>query len=333
MTRTAAPTRRRVLGILGAAAGLALPGSAGAEEAPLVTWRGPVLGALGQITLHHPDRAAAERLIAASVAEIRRLEAMFSLWRADSLISELNRRGVLAAPPPEMLDLLARARAAHAATGGAFDPTVQPLWTLHAAHFSTPGADPAGPGAAALEAALGRVGLPHLEVSRDRIVFARKGMALTLNGIAQGYLTDRVAALLRAGGVAQTLVDLGEARALGTHPAGRPWHAALADPEAPGRRWGEVDLTDRALASSGDAGFVFDPAGRFTHLMDPRSGRSPRLHRAVAVLAPEAALADALSTGFALMPEAAITAALRGLKGVEAHLLRHDGSAVRLAAG
>ena len=217
-------------------------------------------------------------------------------------------------------------------TGGAFDPTVQPLWALHAAHFGAPGADPAGPPEAALEAVLARIGHRYLRVSPDRVAFARRGMALTLNGIAQGYVTDRVVALLRAGGVAHTLVDLGEARALGAHPSGRAWRAALDDPEAPGRAWGEVELTDRALATSGDAGFVFDPAGRSTHLLDPRSGRSPRLHRAVSVLASEAALADGLSTGFALMPEDAIAAALTDLPGVEARLLRHDGSSARLGA-
>ena len=143
---------------------------------------------------------------------------------------------------------------------------------------------------------------------------------------------DRVVALLRAGGVERTLVDLGEARALGAHPSGRPWRAALGDPEAPGATWGEVDLTDRALASSGDFGFVFDHTGRFTHLLDPRSGRSPRLHRAVSVLAPEATLADGLSTGFALMTEDAISEALLGLDGVEVCLQRHDGSVARFGA-
>jgi thiamine biosynthesis lipoprotein len=325
-------SRRRTLGILAAAPGLALPG-AGAADALLVTWTGPVLGAPGRITLHHPDRAAAEHLVAAALAEVRRLEALFSLWRADSLLSQLNRRGVLVAPPPEMVELLARALEVAAATGGAFDPTVQPLWTLHAAHFGARGADPAGPSAAAIEAALARVGHRGLRVSADRVVLARRGMALTLNGIAQGYITDRVVALLRAGGVARTLVDLGEARSLGAHPSGRPWRAALEDPEAPGQSWDEVELTDRALATSGDAGFVFDAAGRFTHLLDPRSGRSPRLHRAVSVLAPEATLADALSTAFALMPEAAIAEVLSGVPGVEARLLRHDGTAVRMGAG
>jgi thiamine biosynthesis lipoprotein len=334
MTDSQTPSRRRVLGILAAAAGLPLPGAAGARaEAPLVTWQGPVLGTVGSIALHHPDRAAAEHLVERSLAEIRRLESLFSLWRPDSLLSELNRRGVLVAPPPDMLRLLGVARQAAALTGGLFDPTVQPLWALYRDHFSGPDADPEGPPPEALERALAQVGLHHLLVAPDRILLARRRMALTLNGIAQGYITDRVVELLRAGGIAQTLVDLGEARALGAHPAGRPWRAALEDPTRPGRFWGRVELADQALATSGDGGFVFDRAGRFTHLLDPRSGRSPRLHRAVSVLAPEAALADALSTAFALMPEAAIAGTLQGLPGVQAHLLRADGTSALLHAG
>jgi thiamine biosynthesis lipoprotein len=328
--------RRRVLGILAAASGLPLPGRAATSpraEASLVTWRGPVLGGVGSIALHHPDRAAAERLIARALAEIRRAEALFSLWRADSLLSELNRRGVLVAPPAEMPRLLAEAQRVSALTGGVFDVTVQPLWRLYRNHFATPGADPEGPPRPALEAALALVGHRHLLVARDRVALARRGMAVTLNGIAQGHVTDRVVAVLRAGGVEHTLVDLGEARALGTHPAGRPWRAALEDPEVPERPWGRLDLIDRALASSGDAGFVFDAAGRFTHLLDPRSGCSPRLHRAVAVTAPQATLADALSTAFALMPEPAIAAALGALPGVEAHLLRPGGTTAQLRGG
>ena len=333
MTMRQAPSRRRVLGILAATAGLSLPGAAAArDETPLVTWRGPVLGAVGSIALHHPDRAEAERLVARSLAEIRRLEALFSLWRADSQLSELNRRGVLVAPPPDMVRLLSEALRVANLTGGMFDPTVQPLWHLYQSHFEAAGADPNGPAQGAVDEALSRVSHRHLRVAPDRILLARRGMALTLNGIAQGYLTDRVVDLLRAGGVAQTLVDLGEARAVGTHPSGRPWRATLDDPSAPGHIWGRLDLTDRALATSGDGGFVFDAAGRFTHLLDPQSGRSPRLHHAVSVLAPDATAADALSTAFALMPEPAIAAMLRRLPGVEAHLLRSDGTTVLLHA-
>ena len=120
-----------------------------------------------------------------------------------------------------------------ALTEGTFDPTVQPLWTLYSGHFSRPDAGPAGPHPDALNAALDRVSHRHLLVGRDRIAFARRGMALTLNGIAPGYVTDRIVDLLRAEGIDRTLVDMGESRAIGTRPDGRPWDVAVADPDEP----------------------------------------------------------------------------------------------------
>ncbi len=281
-------TRRRALGLLAAAAGLPLAVRASRATAEVVTWHGRALGAPATLILHHPDRAAAERLIAACVAELDRLESVLSLYRPDSALSELNRAGALAAPPPELVAILADCRRFHALTAGAFDPTVQPLWRLYAEHFQA-GGGAEGPSPAARAAALARVGLGAVHASRDRVAFARPGMALTLNGIAQGWITDRVVDHLRAGGVTSTLVDMGEIRGLGG-----PWRVGVDGGDA------SIALTDRAIATSAPRGFAFDPAGRFTHIIDPRTGATPARFARVTVTAQTAAEADALSTGLAL---------------------------------
>ena len=142
--------RRRVLRVLACGLG----GAALAREAaaaPVLTWTGAALGAEAQIRLRHADRARAMRALAAVLAEIERLEGEFSLHRADSAISRLNRDGRLARPSLDMRHLLLRAVHFGEITGGAFDVTVQPLWQLLAAHFAAPGADPAGPPAAAAD--------------------------------------------------------------------------------------------------------------------------------------------------------------------------------------
>ena len=286
-------TRRRALGLLAAAAGLPLVLRAGRATAEVVTWHGRALGAPATLVLHHPDRAAAERLVAACVVELDRLESILSLYRPDSALSELNRAGALVAPPPELVAILADCRRFHAATAGAFDPTVQPLWRLYATHFQG-GGGAEGPAPAALDAALSRVGLDAVHASPDRIALTRPGMALTLNGIGQGWITDRVADRLRAAGVTSTLVDMGEIRGVGP----RPWQVAIAGTDA------VVPLTDRAIATSAPRGFAFDPAGRFTHIIDPRNGATPARFSRITVTAPTAAEADALSTGFALTADA-----------------------------
>jgi thiamine biosynthesis lipoprotein len=328
-------TRRRFIGISAAAAGLGLLPfwRAAQAEAPVATWRGVALGAVASLQVHHPDRATAEKLVQHSVDELRRLEAVFSLYREDSALAVLNRRGVLESPPAEMVELLGHARRFAGLTGGMFDPTVQPLWTLYTGHFSQPDADPDGPPPDAVAAALAKVGHAGLLVSRDRIALAHRGMALTLNGIAQGYIADRVVALLRAGGVAHSLVDMGESRALGSRPDGQPWQVGISDPHRPERITSTLPLAGgQAVATSGGYGFRFDAAGRFNHLLDPKTGRSAHRYGSITVLMPTATAADALSTAFSLMPEDAIQAALKELGEGQAHITAADGQRLVLSA-
>lgn len=319
-------TRRRFIGISAAAAGLALlPFGGGARaEAHSVVWRGRALGAPAELILHHPDRAQAKRLVGRAAAEIARLERIFSLYLPDSALSELNRLGALAVPPPELVALLENSRAAWELSGGAFDPTVQPLWLLHARHFSTPGANPAGPARKKVEGALDLVGFGRVAFDPSRIAFARRGMALTLNGIAQGFITDRIVELLRAGGVANTLVDVGEIRALGPHADGTPWRVGIAGSAT------TLNLADRAVATSSGSGFRFAGPGSPCHLIDPLSGASAGRYDSVTVLAPDAATADALSTAFSFMAPDRIAGLLASLPGVEVHLLAQDGRHLRL---
>jgi FAD:protein FMN transferase len=164
-------SRRRMIRISAAAASLALLSlerPARSDTASLVTWRGTALGALASICVHHASRGEAERSIRRALAEARRLERIFSLYRDDSALVALNARGALEAPPPELVELLTGCRKYAGLTDNAFDPTVQPLWQLFAAHFSQADADPAGPPQAALEDALDRVGHQHLIFDRDR---------------------------------------------------------------------------------------------------------------------------------------------------------------------
>lgn len=286
--------RRRFLAISAAAASVA--GRASAAPVTPTVWRGQALGAMATIILSHPDPAAAKRLLAACTSEVARLERIFSLYRADSAVSRLNRAGALDIPPLELVDLLSRCATFSALTDGTFDVTVQPLFRRYADHFALVNPDPAGP---RVDDVLGLVDWRRVEVASDRIALTRKGMAVTLNGIAQGFITDRIADLLRAQGMTDVLVDLGELRALGRHPDGRPWGVGIrgrVDEAA-------VELADRALAVSAGSGSPFEASGRLNHLLDPATGRCADPARTVVVQAPEATTADALATAFALMPE------------------------------
>ena len=320
-------SRRRLIGVTAAAAGLSLLplGRAARAEAHLVTWQGQAIGAVARLQVHHHDRAAAERLIERSLAEVRRLEQVFSLYRDDSALSTLNRHGMLVAPPAELVALLSECRRYADLTDGAFDPTVQPLWTLYRDHFSRPDADPHGPPATALRNTLERIGFDQVAFDANRITLPRRGMGLTLNGIAQGYVTDRIVDILRAAGIGSSLVDMGEPRAMGSHPSGTPWRVGIADPDHPEQVDETLETVNQAVATSGGYGFRFDRDGRFNHLLDPRTGASAHRYRSVTVIMQTAAAADALSTAFSLLPADGIASTLRKVGG-EVRLVTADGA-------
>jgi FAD:protein FMN transferase len=321
-------TRRRFLAISAAAGGLPLLpiALAPARAAPLLrVWSGTALGCDATLQIHHPDPAAADRLIAASLAEVARLERIMSLYRPESALCRLNRDGVLDDPPFDLVRVLSEARDFSRLSGGAFDVTVQPLWNLYAGHFSRPDASPDGPSPGALAEAVARVGQEALEVDPARLRFARPGMGVTLNGIGQGYITDRVVELLRAGGVEHALVDMGKIRAIGGHPSGGPWWVGLEDPRSLGTIAEHIPLVDRAVGTAGGYGTLFDAAGRFNHIFEPWSGRTSWRWLSVSVESASATEANALSNAFALMPEEATAAVVRSL-GVTAHFVHPDGT-------
>lgn len=292
-------TRRR---FLLAAAACALP--AAARAATLLSgtqeWTGIALGAEVRIVLVGASPQQAARSFAKVQQTLAMVEAHFSLYR-DSALTRLNRMGTLCHPAPAMLDVFHLADAVHKVTGGLFDPTIQPLWLAIAT-----GAEEAQ--------ARTLLGWERVRFSEDEIAL-EPGMQLTFNGIAQGHAADAVARLLEREGYTDVLIDTGEIAGLGHRPDGAPWQAAIALPD--GREVRRAALSNRALAVSSPVGTRI--GGGKAHIVSPK-GAAP-LWQLVAVSAPQAALADALSTAFCLMERDAIAAALAQLPGARLEAL------------
>lgn len=315
-------SRRRFLRIAATFAGYAaLRADRGLTAPAHHLWRGVALGADCEIQLYHPDPRAADRLIAACVAEARRLEAVFSLYRPDSALCRLNRDAILEDPPADLLRLLSECHEMYNLTGGAFDPTVQPLWNLYASHFSSADADPVGPGPARIAAALAHVGWKQVAFDESRVALA-PGMALTLNGIAQGYITDRVCDLLRREGTGHTMVDMGELRALDTRPDGSLWRVGLENGKREIKH--TVKIASRAVATSAAAGTTFDMSGKFAHHFDPHTGAARPMWSSVSVIAQTATMADGLSTAFSMLPTNRIRRIASSLDGIEVYVSGRD---------
>lgn len=281
MTARPPLNRRRFLTIASAAC-LAGPAAATAH-----VWTGIALGARARIVLDHPQAAVLTRK---AVAEMERLEGIFSLYRPDSQISRLNRDGHLPAPAFELLDCLTIARQVWHDTEGRFDPTVQPLWqAMGKAKEAGIAAD-----RQSLDRARAAVGFDRVRIDSDRVDLDQ-GQALTLNGIAQGYIADRVADVLRRAGVADVLIDTGEILPLGSAPGQQGWPVTIKGEASPRQ------VSGRAFATSAPAQLMLDAGQGIGHILDPRrTAASPGPIRQVTVSAPRAAVADALSTALCL---------------------------------
>jgi thiamine biosynthesis lipoprotein len=279
-------SRRRVLTIFAATAASFAGGGPLRAEVDY-EWRGVAMGADARMLFSGIAPADVQAAVGTALAEIERLERALSLFRSDSEICRLNRDGVLHSPSADMRRALALALAVSDATGGLFDPTVQALWEAHVDWFSgNPDAGP--PPSHRIAAARAAVDWRRIAVDADAIRLG-KGQRITLNGLGQGYVTDRVADLLHAGGMDCVLVDLGEQRALGPRRDGSPWLIAREGASS-------IALTRGALATSAGAGCVLGAGSTAHHLFDPRTGRSAGTWRHVTVHHGSAAVADALST-------------------------------------
>jgi FAD:protein FMN transferase len=345
-------TRRRAFRIVAAAAGLPLMIAAVRATVPagqLFTWQGEVLGGLAELSLWHTDEATARRAMRKVEAEIARYESIFSLARAESEISRLNAAGSLARPSSELRTLMEEGRRFSVASAGAFDVSVQPLWRLYEAHFwsGRPVGDEA-PGddilARARDVARALVDYREIEIGAGRIAFARPGMAVTLNSLAQGFITDAAADLLRNEGFETAFVDLGEIRALGRHPDGRAWRVGIRDgrPAAGANGVGNaspttdspepsVELADAAMAVSGGYGTTFEPSGRYHHIFDPSTGDSARALIDAAVIGPRATIANGVSTALCVTGEARAAALLAACPGYRAIVTKPDGTRAEVA--
>lgn len=320
----AAPERRRILaGAFGALAAVAsgpaaLRALAGAQGRQAATRAGLAFGTTVSLTLVGARGADLEPAFRAGFAAIRAVEAAASLYRPDSALARLNRDGRLDDPDPLLTEQLRFALDLAAASGGAFDPTVQPFWTL----WAEAAARGERPDEQALTEAVARVGWRGVDMGAGAIRLAQPGMGVTLNGLVQGYAADRVLAALAAHGIADAFVDTGEFGALGRHADGTPWRLGIGGPRRGGDLAAVIEPFTGFAATSGDDATVFSADHRDHHIFDPATGTSPQALSAVTVTAPSGLLADALSTAaFVLGPE-------RGA----ALVVRYPGCAVRFTA-
>jgi len=283
---------------------------------------GRALGTAVSISVLHHDQQVADRATAEAFAELGRIEDVLSLYRPDSQVSRLNREGVLEDAHLHLQKVLTASLTMSRQTGGAFDVTVQPLWETYAAAAGLTRL----PADEEIEAARRRVDWREISLSGSRVELRRPGMAVTFNGIAQGYATDRVKAVLQEQGIRQALVDIGEIGAMGEKPGGEPWKVGIQHPRVADAYVCVAQLKERSLATSGDYATIFSEDHRDHHIFDPATGRSPTEFASVSVAATTTMAADALSTAIFVLGYGKGMELTRSTPGADVLFVFKDGS-------
>lgn len=287
------------------------PGASGSQGPDVLRER--ELGVMGtslQIRAIGPDAARLEVALDAAVAEIRRVEDLMTDWRPSPL-EELNAAAGKGPQlvPRELAELVQLAVDVGALTEGAFDVTyagVGRLWDFKAR-------PPRVPTDAEIAEALRVVDYRRLAVDLEAsTVELPAGARIGLGGIAKGYGVDRAMAVLMEHGIENAIVNAGgDLKALGTK-LGAPWEIAIVHPRDEERVIALLPVSNTCVVTSGDYERFFELDGkRYHHILDPRTGRPSEGCMSATVVAPDAALADALATSLCVLgPE-------RGLQLVE----------------
>jgi thiamine biosynthesis lipoprotein len=274
-------------------------------EASLLRFGRPAMATRFEIVLPFGDPCA-QQAAQAALDEVDRLEAQLTVFREDSEVSRLNRLAPAGPVPvePGLFHLLETAARLNRETEGAFDVTSGALTKVWG-FFRRQGRLP---GESELAEALLKVSMNQVVLDEDKktVQFRCPGLEINLGSIGKGYALDRAGQhLTHVWGQSNALLHGGHSSifALGSEPGSRQgWTVGIRHPWDENRRLAILRLRNRALGTSAATFQHLEYNGRkLGHILDPRSGWPAEGIASASVVAPTAALADALATAFFIM--------------------------------
>jgi FAD:protein FMN transferase len=306
-----------------------------AKKKPLIkrTASTKVMGTSLEIAVLGREVKSLDIAIRAAIKEMKRVESVFTTWDSESIISKVNREagGQPVIVPTEVIKLTQRAIQLSKQSEGAFDITwgsVGKLWDFKAKKEAIV------PSKNKIENALAGVGYLKIKIDEEKsTLWLPKGTTIGYGGIAKGYGVDRAIEALKKHKIRNAIVNAGgDLRTIGTE-FGRPFNITIKHPRDNKKYLAILPIANAAVVSSGDyERFIMVGGKRYSHILDPRTGWPVNHTQSVSLLAPSAALADALATGVFVLGAEKGLALVESMKGVEALIVDARG-ALHLSSG
>ncbi len=279
------------------------------------------------ITVVEEDAQWAEQQIDEAIAEVSRIEKLLTTFNNDSQTNQINANaGIMPVKvDQEVFDIIQRSLRISVLTDGAFDITYGSIdkrfWNFDRSMTALP--DP--------ETAKETIKLINyrnviLDSQNLTVFLKEKGMRIGFGGIGKGYAAERAKQLLIRNGVKSGIINAaGDLTTWGNQPNGKPWTIAVADPDAQNQAFSFLNISDVAVATSGNyEKFVIIDGKKYSHTIDPKTGYPVSGIKSVTIICPNAELADAMATPITVLGVDAGLGLINQMKGIACIIIDDD---------
>ncbi len=291
------------------------------------TQKTKMLGSPFEMTVVAQDTVEGNYFIQKAIDEVKRIEHLISDWIPTTQISQVNQNAGITPirVDQEVFQLIERAIKISKLTNGAFDisyASMDKIWKFDGSMKEMPTEE-------AIKNSVAKVGYQNiiLNEKESTIFLKNNGMKLGLGGIGQGYIADKIKALLIESGCKSGIVNVsGDIFAWGKQPDGKPWTVAIVNPINKNKVFATFPLEDSAVETSGSyEKYVTFNGKRYSHIIDPRTGYPAAGIVSVSVFAKTTEVADALATGVFVLGVDVGLDLINQLKGIECIIVDENG--------
>ena len=286
-----------------------------------------MLGSPFEITVVAKDSTQGNFYTDLAINEVKRIEHLISDWIPTTPISQVNANAgkMPVQVDDEVFELVERSIKISKLTSGAFDisyASMDKIWKFD-------GSMKAMPSEEAIKKSVAKIGYQNIILNeKEKTIFLKmEGMKLGLGGIGQGYIADKIKALLQKEGCTSGIVNVsGDINTWGKQLDGSPWSIGIVNPMNKNKVFATFPLIDSAVETSGSyEKYVKFNGIRYSHIIDPRTGYPAQGVVSVSVFAKQTEIADALATGIFVLGVEVGLDLVNQLKGIECIIVDDKG--------